>query len=224
MSVNDIFRGTFLAEFASFEMSMRIVATSLITSTILALYIFFIYRAITKKTFYSKTFNLSLAAITVIITSVMIAIQSNIILTLGMVGALSIVRFRTPVKDPMDLMFLFWAISAGIITGARLPEIAFITSLLLTVLIFVLNAAPVGKAPMLLVINSSDSKMEKEIISTIKKYTKYYKVKSRSITKNVADMVIELRVKDASGLIQKISEYDYIVSASLISHDGEATF
>jgi hypothetical protein len=111
MSLNDIFRGSFLAEIATFEMSMRIIGISLLTSTILGLYIFFIYRVVTKKTFYSQTFNLSLVAITVIITSVILAIQSNIVLSLGMVGALSIVRFRTPVKDPMDLMFLFWAIT-----------------------------------------------------------------------------------------------------------------
>ena len=118
MSFRDIFKKSFLEGFASTVITTSTVVVALGIACALALYIFFVYRIVTRKTFYSKNFNISLAGVTVITTALILTMQSSVVLSLGMVGALSIVRFRTAIKDPMDLMFLFWSISVGIICGA----------------------------------------------------------------------------------------------------------
>ena len=141
-----------------------------------------------------------------------------------MVGALSILRFRTAIKDPMDLAFLFWSISIGIICGAGLYEVALVTSVAVTVFILVLDMLPVGKAPMMLVVNSSVMDGEADILATVKKYAKSYKVKSRNLSKGRLDMVVELRVKDESGLVSEVAAMEGMISASLLAHDGEVTF
>lgn len=223
MSFKDIFKNKFLENFMSEEINETSIIICLMFSAILAIYIFFVYRSITKKTFYSKTFNITLVALTIIITAIIITIQSNIVISLGMVGALSIVRFRTAIKDPMDLTFLFWSISVGIICGANLPQIALIESLILTILIFILNYLPIAKAPMLLIINSNNIEKETQILDTIKKFVKYYKVKSKNISKDSEEMIIELRIKDNTKIVKDISSIDGVTSVSLISHDGDAT-
>ena len=186
--------------------------------------IFFVYRVIIKKTFYSKTFNISLSAITLITAAIIITIQSSIVVSLGMVGALSIVRFRTAVKDPMDLTFLFWAIAVGIICGVGLAEIAVILCVFLTILILFLDNLPIAKVPLLLIINSTDPNQEETILNNIKKYTKKYTVKSRNITKSSYDLIIELRTNNGENLVKDIISINSIENASLLSHDGETTF
>jgi uncharacterized membrane protein YhiD involved in acid resistance len=141
-----------------------------------------------------------------------------------MVGALSIVRFRTAIKDPMDLMFLFWSISVGIICGAGLSQVAIILSVVLTVGVFVLNRLPMVKAPMLLVINSTKIDVMEDVQNAVSEFSKYYKVKSRNMTEVSLDMVIELRTSQGDALIKKVMGIEGVVSASLLSHDGETTF
>ena len=152
---SDIFKKSFLQGFTGGDISTGRIAATLIVTALIALYIFVIYRVVTRKTFYSKTFNISLTALAVITAAIILAMQSNLVISLGMVGALSIIRFRTAIKDPMDLVFLFWSISIGIICGAGLYEIAVITSLLVTVGIILLDMIPTSKAPMMLVVNAS---------------------------------------------------------------------
>ena len=146
MNFKSIFKNSFLEAFAQNEVSAGEVTVILLSTCVIALYIFLVYRMITRKTFYSKNFNISLAALSLITAIVILTVQSNIVLSLGMVGALSIVRFRTAIKDPMDLVFLFWAISVGIACGAGMLEIAVIGSLVLTALIFVLDRLPDRKS------------------------------------------------------------------------------
>ncbi len=200
------------------------IAATLIVTALLALYIFAIYRLVTRKVFYSKNFNISLAVMSLITAAIILAMQSNLVISLGMVGALSIVRFRTAIKDPMDLAFLFWSISIGIICGAGLYEIALVTSVGVTVFILVLDMLPVGKAPMMLVVNSSEMNGEKAVLDVVGKYARYYKVKSRNLSKGRLDLVIELKVKEESALVSEVAALDGMLSASMISHDGEVTF
>lgn len=200
------------------------IAATLIVTALLALYIFAIYRLVTRKVFYSKNFNISLAVMSLITSAIILAMQSNLVISLGMVGALSIVRFRTAIKDPMDLAFLFWSISIGIICGAGLYEIALVTSVGVTVFILVLDMLPVGKAPMMLVVNSSEMNGEKAVLDVVGKYARYYKVKSRNLSKGRLDLVIELKVKEESALVSEVAALDGMISASMISHDGEVTF
>jgi hypothetical protein len=124
MSYSDLFKKSFLEGFAPADITTTTAAVAMLITCALALYIFVVYRVLTRKTFYSKSFNISLAGIALITCAIILTIQSSLVVSLGMVGALSIIRFRTAVKDPMDLMFLFWAIALGIICGVGLAEIA----------------------------------------------------------------------------------------------------
>mgnify|MGYP004711498407 FL=1 len=224
MGFKDVFKKSFLEGFTSMDITTGKIAATLIVTALLALYIFAIYRLVTRKVFYSKNFNISLAVMSLITSAIILAMQSNLVISLGMVGALSIVRFRTAIKDPMDLAFLFWSISIGIICGAGLYEIALVTSVGVTVFILVLDMLPVGKAPMMLVVNSSEMNGEKAVLDVVGKYARYYKVKSRNLSKGRLDMVIELKVKEESALVSEVAALDGMLSASMISHDGEVTF
>lgn len=224
MSFKDVLKSALMNGFASTTVSTKEVVVCLGMVSLLAVYIFFVYRFITRKEFYNKNFNISVAAIAIVTASVILTLQTNVAISLGTVGALSIVRFRTAVKDPMDLIFLFWGVAVGIICGAGYGEIAIFTSFTLTIGILVLNALPIAKAPMILVINASDYGAEAKIIDVVKKYSKYNKVKSRNLRSGSIDMIIEVRVKEESKLVQDIMKVKTVTAASLMSHDGEVTF
>ena len=224
MSFQDVFKKSFLEGFTSMDISAGRVMATLSVTCALALYIFLIYRVVTRKSFYSKGFNVALAAMSVITAAIILAMQSNLVISLGMVGALSIVRFRTAIKDPMDLVFLFWSISVGIICGAGLYEVALLSSLVVTVLILVLENLPVSRAPMMLVVNLSDADGEAELLEMVKKYSKFFKVKSRNLASGKMDIVIEVRVKKEAELAGSVGKLSKVQAVSLISHDGEVTF
>ncbi len=224
MGFKDVFKKSFLEGFTSMDITTAKIVATLFVAALLALYVFAIYRLVTRKVFYSKNFNISLAAMSIITAAIILAMQSNLVISLGMVGALSIVRFRTAIKDPMDLVFMFWSISIGIICGAGLYEVALVTSVAVTIFILVLDMIPVSKAPMMLVVNSSKMDGEQQILDIVGKYTKSYKVKSRNLSKGRLDMVVELRVKEESALVSEVAALEGMIGASLIAHDGEVTF
>ena len=226
MTFQDIFKRSFLEGWANTSISVGDVVVSILFTTILAGYIFFVYRAMTKETFYSKNFNIALAGVSVITASIIITIHSSIMVSLGMVGALSIVRFRTAVKDPIDLMFLFWSISVGIICGAGHAEYAVILCIVLTVGLFALQMVPVAKAPLILVINATadDMGIEEKVVQIIQKYAKSYRVKARNLSKSGVNLTIEMRSADGQNLVREIVRLKTIQTASLLEHDGEAVF
>jgi len=224
VSTKDILKKSFLQSITSADITPQEIFLVLAIATILSLYIFFIYRILTRKTFYNKTFNISLAALALITAGIILTIQSSIVVSLGMVGALSIVRFRTAIKDPMDLVFLFWSISVGIICGARLYVIAVILCVFVTIVIFVLDKMPTAKAPKILVVNATNLDAEDAILEVVDKYSSYYKVKSRNLTADQLDMVVELRVKEEKELVNGIHTLENIQAVSLLAHDGEVTF
>ena len=221
---SDIFKKSFLEGFTGGDISAGRIAATLAVTALIALYIFVIYRVVTRKTFYSKTFNISLVALAVVTSAIILAMQSNLVISLGMVGALSIIRFRTAIKDPMDLVFLFWSISIGIICGAGLYEIAVLTSLLVTVGIIGLDLIPTSKAPMMLVVNATELDAEEAIVNAAKAAGKLCKVKSRNYSAGHLDMIIEVRVANEAELVKTVSDIAAVTSVSLISHDGEVTF
>lgn len=189
-----------------------------------AIYIFFAYRVLTRSAFYSKSFNLTMAGMAVVTTAIIIAMQSSLIISLGMVGALSIVRFRTAVKDPMDLLFLFWSIGVGIICGTELYLLAIILSAAVTVLLLVLDHVPVKKPPFLLVVNSTDTSIEPQVVEIVNRYAKKPAIKSRNINKRGLDMILELRTDKPAELVRDITEALSVENVSLLSHDGETRF
>ena len=224
MSFKDIFKNSFINGFYNKNVDLPTILLSLAVVCLIALYIFLAYRFLTRRTFYNKNFGIALAALAIITAAIILTIQSSIVISLGMVGALSIVRFRTAIKEPMDLVFLFWAISAGIICGAGLYTLAIITSLVITLAIFILDLIPVTKAPMLLIVNTSDLDGEDAVLNIVKKYSEYYRVKSRNVSMDELDMVVEVRVKQESALIKEVRVLEGMSHVSLLSHDGETTY
>ncbi|MBR1910294.1 MAG: DUF4956 domain-containing protein [Lachnospiraceae bacterium] len=220
---SDIFKKSFLEGYASIELSAKQILVVIFFAVLLGLYIYAVYRFMTRKTFYSKSFNISLVLMSVITAAIILTVQSSVVISLGMVGALSIVRFRTAVKDPMDLAFLFWSISVGIICGAGLVEIAIILSVITTIVIYILDRIPVIKAPVILVVNAGvDS--DPQILEKIRDNTRSYEEKSRVLTNGVLELVYELRTNDSAALARSISSVDGVSSVSVMSHEGEVSF
>ena len=215
---SNIFKKSFLEGFGGSDITTVRILVTLAVTCALALYIFIVYYVATKKTFYSKTFNIALFMIAVITSSIILAMQSNLVISLGMVGALSIVRFRTAIKDPMDLIFLFWSISIG---GAEMYKIGMIMSLVLTIGLFLLELTPVGKASVLLVVNAKDAEAEAGIMQIVGQYAKRPAVKSRNLSKDGMDLIIEIKTAQENKLLAELLAAQNVYGASLMAHDGE---
>lgn len=225
MALGDILNKALLSGFTPNSISTREMAAALLITAMISIYIFFCYRLLVRRTFYSKSFNISLIAVAVITAAIVLTIQTNLVVSLGMVGALSIVRFRTAVKDPMDLIFLFWSISIGIICGAGWGKIALLLSALLSFLIFLFDKLPMGKAAQILIINAKcDAEMDAYLADVLKAHCRPYCEKSRSIINGKMDLVYELRTKRGIELTTLLSAHENIYSVSLLNHDGEVTF
>lgn len=223
MSFKDIFKKSFLSQFNS-DLSTTSVVMALLITAIIAIYIFAVYRVVCRKAFYSRSFAISLPVISMITASVIIAVQSSIVISLGMVGALSIVRFRTAVKDPMDLAFLFWSISVGIICGATLYEVAVEASILITIVMLGLHYVPNAKPALILLVNGTGADVQEAVKQVLEENTKWYQIKSRNVSASGMDMIVELKTKQEDTLAQKILAVPGVGNATLMTHDGEVTY
>lgn len=224
MSFVDIFKKSFLEGYASVRIDVAQIVICMLITVLISSYIFLIYKAINKNAFYNRNFNLSLIALSVITAAVILTIQSNIVISLGMVGALSIVRFRTAIKDPMDLVFLFWSISVGIICGAGFAVVAVVASIVITVIILLVDRAPSGAPAVILLVNASDYKTEGRIMEIVEKHCGMSKVKARNLTKDKLNMAIEVKTGEGGSLVEELMDLESVTSASLVDHDGEVTF
>lgn len=224
MNYVDIFKKSFLEGYASTSLTVKSILVCMLVTVVISVYIFAVYRLINRNTFYNKNFNMSLPAIAIITAAIILTIQSNIVISLGMVGALSIVRFRTAIKDPMDLVYLFWSISIGIICGAGFAVIAVIASAVLTVGLLLADWLPIAKAPQILLINANSYENEEIILAVVKKYCSLHKVKARNLAQDHLDMAIEVRVKEEGVLVKELMKVENVITASLVAHDGEVTF
>lgn len=224
MSFQDVLKKSFLEGVSAANLTTTSIVVALIITAAIGLYIFAVYRVITRRSFYSKSFNISLVALSLITAAIILTIQSSVVISLGMVGALSIVRFRTAVKDPQDLVFLFWSISNGIICGAGLFEVALIMAVLVTIVMLVLELLPMRKESMILVVNARDCDAEEQVLEAVSGFCKNYHVKSRNLTMNGMDMIVELRVKDGGGLVKQVGALEAVKTVALLSHDGEVTY
>lgn len=222
MSFNDIFKSSFLENVSEFSILDTVIG--LAVALVIGLFIFIIYKKTLTGVLYSSGFALTLVGLSLVTTLVIMAVTSNVVLSLGMVGALSIVRFRTAIKEPMDLMFLFWSISVGIICGAGLAQVAVILSVVMTLGILILDRLPVARAPMIFVVNADNFDAEDTVVETVRKYAKHYRIKSRNLAENSLDLVLELRTDEGGKLVREVMGLAGVTSASLLAHDGEVTF
>lgn len=223
MSFKDIFKKSFLSQFNT-DLSTTSIVMALLITAIIAIYIFAVYRVVCRKAFYSRSFAISLPVIAMITASVIIAVQSSIVISLGMVGALSIVRFRTAVKDPMDLAFLFWSISVGIICGATLYEVAVEASILITIVMLGLHYVPNAKPALILLVSGTGADVQEAVKQVLEENTKWYQIKSRNVSASGMDMIVELKTRQEDSLAQKILAVPGVENATLMTHDGEVTY
>lgn len=220
MSFSDIIKKSVLEGFSAGVPTGQTLVILSITFAI-SIYIFFVYRIINRSSLYDKRFHISISVLSVITAGIIIAMQSSIVISLGMVGALSIVRFRTAIKDALDLVFLFWSIGIGIICGARLFELAVFVSIIVTVALIVLEFLPINKKPYMLIVNSKAVFDENEIFAVLGKLEVKYKVLSRNIKKNGADYILEVETKKEKELLTELSSNNNIEYVSLLDHEGE---
>lgn len=221
MEIINQIKKAFMEGYAASEITLGSVLSCMVCTVAIALYIYLIYKLVNRKSFYNKNFNLSLIIIAVITASIILTIQSNIVVSLGMVGALSIVRFRTAIKDPMDLAFLFWSISAGIICGAGFAMIAAIASLFITLLIVVFASSRRSGSTLVLVVNAASHRCEPEIMKIVGQHCKYSKTRARNASKAGLNLAIEIQSDRQSELIDSLLAKDYISDASLVENDSD---
>ena len=215
----DIIKKSFLEETADF--SIAAASVSLLSALFIGLFIFFIYKKTYAGVMYSKPFNTSLVLLSVLTTFVILAVTSNVVLSLGMVGALSIVRFRTAIKEPLDLVFLFWSISVGIILGADLYSLAFLGSAFITVILLVLTGKVDSSAPYILMLQLENENAELQATEIIKNRFGKVIVKSKSITDGQPELIYEVKVKNnETSFMNELSAIEGIQSATLVSYNG----
>ena len=224
MSVKDVIKKSFLQGFDSTNPTFKTMLVCLAVAALVGIFIFFVYRIMTINTFYSKTFNLSLMLLCVITTAIILTIQNSVIVSLGMVGALSIVRFRTAVKEPLDLVFLFWSISAGIISGTGMIGLAVALSVIVVILMYVFYRIPERRKSILLSINAQGYEKAAQILDTVKKYDSHYCEKSRNMAQGKLDMLLEIRLKDYEPILQELNRMEGILFVSLVAHNGTTTY
>ena len=219
----DMIKQYLLQGYATTEMSLSITIISILLTAVLAIYIYEVYKRVNRNSFYNKNFNLSLIAISIITAAIILTIQSNIVVSLGMVGALSIIRFRTAVKDPLDLVFMFWAISVGIICGAGFAAIALVASLVLTVIIVYMSNITVSRKHMILVLNLCDLDTEDTAMELIQKNCKYYKLRAKNMTKTHLNMAIEIETEETKELMRTLIALEGVSDASIVENTGDVT-
>ena len=216
MTFSDIFKSSFLENVTSVSLLDMVLA--LVLAFGIGLFIFFVYKKTYGGVMYSSSFGVTLIALTMITTLVILAVTSNIVLSLGMVGALSIVRFRAPVKDPLDVGFLYWSIAAGLTAGARLYMVAIFGTAVIGLVYLAMRSVRRDARTFLLILRYASPCEERvEALLQNLKYT----LKNRSVTREVTELTLEVRVKKGNTAFMKpFASADFLESAALVEYNG----
>lgn len=223
MSVKDVIKQSVYESLGGgMNLTVHSIAAILIISCLLGIYVYGVYKFTSKTAFYSKDLNVTIAGMPIIVAAIMVAMQSNLLVSLGMVGALSIVRFRNAVKNPLDLLYLFWTISVGIIAGIGLTVLAILLCAVMTVLLIILETIPNTKASELLILHMKTEDFDgSRLKETLKEYTSYFKEKSRSICGDETEIIFEVRTKKIDELLCNIEKWEGVKQINYLKHDGE---
>lgn len=220
VNFNDILKSSFTENIASF--SILDTAIAMVLAFCIGLFIFMVYKKTFNGVLYSSSFGVSLMAMTLITTFVILAVTSNVVLSLGMVGALSIVRFRTAVKEPLDIAYLFWAIASGIVLGAGMIPLAVIGTVLIGILMLVFVNRKPGENPYIVVVRCADEAAEQACMQQIKTATKKQVVKSKTVSADGIEMTIEVRLKEMeTEFVNRLTKLTGVQNAVLVSYNGE---
>ena len=209
-----------LSTYSSEAINTKIILSVLCMVLVLSVYEFIIYRLVSHRNFYNKSFNISIAVLPFFISTIILCLQSNLVITLGTIGALAIIRYRTAVKDPIDMMYILWSIHTGIICGCQLYEVAVLTSLVVTIVLLVMEHLPFSRKSYILVLNMEEN-AEDEIRSILKESAKSFTVKSRNYSENDYNIAVELSVKDPENLSEKLRENGKVKRFSIVQYDAE---
>jgi uncharacterized membrane protein YhiD involved in acid resistance len=220
MTFSNIFKSSFLESVTEF--SPVDVLVGMAFALILGLFIFLVYKKTFSGIMYSTGFAMSLVGLSLVTTLVIMAVTSNVVLSLGMVGALSIVRFRSAIKEPMEIVFLFWALAVGIVIGAGMIPLAVIGSVIIGAILVVFAKKKFGDAPYILIVNCADEKAEENAMNIIAKSVNKHIVKSKTVTSAGIELTAEIRVKDAATtFVNRVSELNGVTGATLVTYNGE---
>ena len=219
MSIKDIIKNSFLEGFNNSAPSLRMMLLALLVAVLLGFYIYFVYRIKCSDTFYSRDFNVSLVMVCIITCAIILTIQSSVIVSLGMVGALSIVRFRTAVKNSVDLTFMFWSICVGIITGTGLMGLAVLVSFILSVLLLVFNIVPApSKNTFFVRVEADGSEAIVPILECVKSFDSKYSVQSQNLTSGKLSMTLEVVCDKPEEILQSLNKCSGVRTVSVIAH------
>lgn len=205
--------------FSSPYISAATIIAVLLMVGIVSIYEFAVYKLVSHRTMYNKSFNICVAVLPFFIATIILCLQSNIVITLGTIGALAIIRFRTAIKDPVDMLYLLWAVHTGITCGCQLYEVSILTSLVVTVVLLILEHVKLTKKPYIIVFHCQKGEDEK-VMSVIKASCKNVRVKSRNFTSKGFDFVCEVTTDDVNALNTKLSESPAEVF-SIIEYDSD---
>jgi hypothetical protein len=207
-------------DFADALNTLTPIIIALVASYLVGLLIFYVYRKTFRGVVYNHTFSVSLAAMTVLTTMITLAISSNIALSLGMVGALSIVRYRTAIKDPVDILYLFWAVASGITIGAKLHYLALVGAVIVILLLITVNRTDPRDMVYILVVHYTGEDIGDELRRIL--HGRRYKVKSKTVRKDAVELAVEIQVKgDNLTFLEAINVMPSVKDATLIQYSGE---
>lgn len=216
MSFQDIFKDSFLESAAN--LSSVQIALTLSVAFFIGLFIYQVYKKSYQSVVYTKSFSMSLVMMTMITSLVIMAVTSNVVLSLGMVGALSIVRFRTAIKDPMDIVFMFWSIASGIVAGAGFYALALIGSIAIGLIIYVFSGNIKDETPYLFVVHFSDGDDDKKLLNKIKSEVGQFFIKSKIIDGEHIEYTFELRIKgNEMNFVNEVKNIPSVTQATLVS-------
>ena len=220
MNFNDIFKSSFLQNVSAIQPLDMIIALAL--AFCIGLFIFFVYKKTYQGVMFSSSFGVTLVALTMITTLVILAVTSNVVLSLGMVGALSIVRFRTAIKEPLDIAFLFWSIAAGIVLAAGLIPLAVFGSVLIGIILLLFVNRKSASNPYIVVLHCDSTESEKSAFAFLTGHTKRCVVKSKTAQKGLIELNCEIRLlSDSTDFVNELADMDGVQSAVLVSYNGD---
>ena len=218
--LEQLFNINFLNKAATFSIAEILISLGI--SFALGLFIFTVYKKTYIGVMYSSSFGITLIGMNIITTLVILAVSSNLITSLGMVGALSIVRFRTVVKEPLDLVYLFWSISTGIIVGAGLIPLAVIGAVVIGLILFIFTNRKTKDTPYILVLTCDNEETEKRSMEMVDTNTKRLQLKSKNVSKDGMELTIEVRLRESSTkFLNELLEIEGVLNAVLVSYNGD---
>ena len=219
MTFQDIFKSSFLENIGSVNILDMVLALALAFG--LGMFIFFVYKKTFSGVMYSSTFGVTLVALTMITTVVILAVTSNVVLSLGMVGALSIVRFRTAIKEPLDIAFLFWSIAVGIVLAAGMIPLAVFGSVFIGIMLLFMVNRKTYRNPYMLVIHCENYESERAALDFVKKEVLRSALKGKTVQKDRIELNLEVRMKvENTDFINVLSEMQGVKDAVLVSYNG----